>query len=401
MRVAIVGAGIAGLTSALALRERGIEAVVLERAGAAQEIQVGGCIHIWHNGARGLHQIGVGERLRELAGASAVVARAEFCTARGRLMYGWSVRDIEQRVGSPTFGVRRPDLHRVLLDAAGDGLVRFGEECVGFEEDGDGVRVRLASGREERGDVLIGADGLRSALRAALPETGMRAFGECLPASVGATEPRYAGYVSWQAIAHVDTDVVPVGLFRVLWGRGARFLFYRIGPEEVYWEGTFAAAAGGEEAEGPRKQAVLERFRGWTPPVETIIQATDGAAISRADMYDRPPSKRWGVGRVTLIGDAAHAMTNALGQGANQAIEDSLVLARCLSDQAADPTAGLRSYEAERIPRTTKFASMSWSLARASRLHNRAACLLRNGALTMGFHMGFARQHPREMDYSF
>jgi 2-polyprenyl-6-methoxyphenol hydroxylase-like FAD-dependent oxidoreductase len=386
MRTVIAGAGVAGLTSAIALRRRGIDVLVLERAGAAREIQVGGCIHMWHNGMRGLQRIGVGERLRELAGETAVVERAEFRTARDRLMYGWSVRDIERRVGSPTFGVRRPDLHRILLDAvAEDGLVRFGETCVGFEQDSEGVRVRLASGREERGDVLIGADGLRSALRAALP---------------GATEPRYAGYGSWQAIARVDTDVVPVGLFRVIWGRGARFLFYRIGPEDVYWEGTFAAAAGEEEAVEERKQAVLERFRGWPAAVQRIVAATKQAAISRADMYDRPPSKQWGAGRVTLVGDAAHAMTNALGQGANQAIEDSLVLARCLAD-ATDPVGGLRSYEAERVPRTTKFASMSWSLARASRLRNPTACFLRNRALTIGFHVGFARQHPKEMDYAF
>ncbi len=386
MRVMIAGAGVAGLTSAIALRQRGVDVLILERASSAQEIQVGGCIHIWHNGMRGLQRIGVSESLFELAGESAVVQRAEFCTARGRLMYGWSVRDIERLVGSSTFGVRRPDLHRVLLDAVEDGVVRFGETCVGFEQDGDGVRARLASGREERGDVLIGADGLRSTLRAALP---------------GATEPRYDGYVSRQAIARVDTDLVPVGLFRVVWGRGARFLFYRIGPEEVYWEGTFAAAAGGGEAVKERKQATLERFRGWPSPIETIIAATDDVAISRADMYDRPPSKQWGGGRVTLVGDAAHAMTNALGQGANQAIEDSLVLARCLADQAEDPIAGLRSYEAERIPRTTRFASMSWTLARASRLQNPVACLLRDGMLTMGFHIGFARQHPKEMDYSF
>jgi 2-polyprenyl-6-methoxyphenol hydroxylase-like FAD-dependent oxidoreductase len=385
MRAVLAGAGVAGLTSALALRQRGIDVVVLERAGAAEEIQVGGCIHVWHNGARGLQRVGVGERLLELAGPAAVVARAEFCTARGRVMYGWSVRDTERLVGSPTFGVRRPDLHRVLLDAVGDGVVQFGEACVGFDQDGDGVRVRLESGREEHGDVLIGADGLRSVLRTALP---------------GATAPRYAGYVSWQAIARVDTDVVPVGLFRVLWGRGARFLFYRIGPAEVYWEGTFAAAAEGAEAEGPRKEAVLDRFRGWVTPVETIVSATEPAAISRADMYDRPPSKHWGQGRATLIGDAAHAMTNALGQGANQAIEDSLVLARCLGD-ADDPAAGLRAYEAERIPRTTKFASMSWSMARASRLRSPVACLLRNAGLTMGFRFGFARQHPGEMDYQF
>ncbi len=385
MRAIVAGGGIAGLTSAIALRRRGVECVVLERAGSAAEIQVGGCIHMWHNGMRGLQRLDAGERLLELAGEAAVVERAEFCTAGGRLMYGWSVGDIERRVGAPTFGVRRPDLHRVLLDAAGDGLVRFGETCVGFEQDDAGVRVQLASGREEHGDVLIAADGLRSALRAMLP---------------GATEPRYAGYVSWQAIAHVEDDVVPVGLFRVIWGRGARFLFYRIGPEEVYWEGTFAAAAGGGEDVEQRQQAVLERFTGWPAPVQTIVAATAPAAISRADMYDRPVSKQWGVGRVTLVGDAAHAMTNALGQGANQAIEDSLVLGRCLAEES-NPAAGLRSYEAERIPRTSKFASMSWSLARASRLHNPASCFLRNRALTIGFRVGFARQHPREMDYGF
>jgi 2-polyprenyl-6-methoxyphenol hydroxylase-like FAD-dependent oxidoreductase len=385
MRAVIAGAGVAGLTSAIALRRRGIDTVVFERAGAAQDIQVGGCIHVWHNGMRGLQRIEVGERLLELAGPAAVVQRAEFRTAHGRLMYGWSVRDIERQVGSPTFGVRRPDLHRVLLDAVEDGLVQFGETCVGFEQDGGGVLVRFAGGREERADVLIVADGLRSTLRAELPD---------------ATAPRYAGYVSWQAIARVDADVVPVGLFRVVWGRGARFLFYRIGPEEVYWEGTFAAPPGLEQAEGERKAAVLERFRGWPAPVETIVAATEQPAIGRADMYDRPPSKQWGEGRVTLVGDAAHAMTNALGQGANQAIEDSLVLARCLAEPA-DPATGLRNYEAERIPRAGKFASMSWSLARASRLDNALACGLRDTGLTIGFRMGFARQHPKEMDYAF
>jgi 2-polyprenyl-6-methoxyphenol hydroxylase-like FAD-dependent oxidoreductase len=385
MRAVIAGAGIAGLTSAIAMRERGIDVTLLERAGAAQEIQVGGCIHMWHNGMRGLRQIGVGDRLLELAGEAAVVDRAEFRTSGGRLMYGWSVREIESRVGSPTFGVRRPELHRVLLDAVDGGVVRFGETCVGFAQDGEGVKVRLAGGGEERGDVLIGADGLRSALRAELP---------------GATEPRYAGYVSWQAIARVDTDTVPVGLFRVMWGRGARFLFYRIGPEEVYWEGTFAAPAGGGEPVEQRREAVLQRFEGWAAPVETIVASTETAAIGRADMYDRPVSKQWGVERATLIGDAAHAMTNALGQGANQAIEDAVVLARCLAE-AANPVTGLRDYEAERIPRTSKFASMSWSLARASRLRNPLACAARNGGLRMGFRVGFARQHPKDMDYSF
>jgi 2-polyprenyl-6-methoxyphenol hydroxylase-like FAD-dependent oxidoreductase len=384
MRVLICGAGIAGLTSAIALRERGIEPVVFERARSPKEIQVGGCIHVWHNGANGLQRIGVGERLIELAGPAAAVSRAEFLTSSGKLMYGWSVSETERLVGAPTVGLRRATLHRVLLDAAGAD-VRFAQTATGFEQDDDGVRLELEGGGEETGDVLIAADGMKSVLRRGLP---------------GATEPRYAGYVSWQAISRVDTDTVPVGLFRVVWGRGARFLFYRIGPEEVYWEGTFAAAAGGQDPEGGRRRAVLDRFTGWPAPIRTIIEATDQAAITRADMYDRPTSKQWGSGRVTAIGDAAHAMTNALGQGANQAIEDALVLARCLGE-ADDPVAALRSYEAERIPRTTKFASMSWRLARASRLTNPAACALRDRFLTVGFRKGMRRQHPKDMDYAF
>jgi 2-polyprenyl-6-methoxyphenol hydroxylase-like FAD-dependent oxidoreductase len=385
MRVLICGAGIAGLTSAIALRQRGLDPVVFERARGPKEIQVGGCIHVWHNGASGLQRIGVGDRLLELAGPAAAVSRAEFLTSSGKLMYGWSVSDTESRVGAPTVGLRRANLHRALLEAAGAD-VRFARTGTAFEQDETGVRLAFDDGADEAGDVLIAADGMRSVLRRELP---------------GSTEPRYAGYVSWQAIAPVDTDTVPIGLFRVVWGRGARFLFYRIGPEEVYWEGTFAAAAGGRDPDGGRRRAALARFDGWPEPIRTIIEATDQPAISRADMYDRPTSKHWGDGRVTAIGDAAHAMTNALGQGANQAIEDALVLARCLSEDEAEPAAGLRRYEAERIPRTTKFAAMSWRLARASRLENPVACAVRDRFLTVGFRKGMRRQHPKDMDYAF
>ena len=385
MRVLIAGGGIAGLTTAIALRARGAEPLVFERAASAEDLRVGGCIHVWHNGMRGLQLVGAADRLLELAGRAAVVDRAEFRTASGRLMYGWSVKEVERRLGAPTLGVRRPDLHGVLLDTLGEGVVRFGERCVGVEQDADGVRVRLADGNEASGDVLIAADGLRSTLRAVIREP---------------VEPRYAGYVSWQAIATVGPDVVPVGLFRVVWGRGARFLFYRIASDSVYWEGTFAAAAGLSDAVADRRAAVLERFRGWSDPVRTIIEATASEAISRADMYDRRPSRRWGDGRVTLVGDAAHAMTNAMGQGANQAIEDSVVLARSLAEakQAQD---GLRAYEAQRIPRATKFAKLSWTLARASRLQSSVACTVRDWTLTIGFRASLPRTHLKDMDYGY
>ena len=223
------------------------------------------------------------------------------------------------------FGVRRPDLHRVLLDAVEDGVVRSRRD----------VR-RLRSTRRRRAGAL--SELARRARRRGADWGGRIALDNLRLAALPGARNRAAGTTGTSAgrrSARVDTDLVPVSLFRVIWGRGARFLFYRIGPEEVYWEGTFAAAAGGGEAVEGAQAGHAQTLPGLALSIETIIAATD-TWRSLAPTSTRPPSKQWGGGRVTLVGDAASTpMTNALGEGANQLGDRGFARARSLSRRSS------------------------------------------------------------------
>ena len=385
MRALIVGGGIGGLTATRALARAGIEVAEFERASSLEQVQVGGAIHVWHNGMRGLKLLGLGDQVEALGGRGAAVETAEMRNWRGRLITSWSPGEVERELGAPTVGVVRPELHGVLVGGVEEGVLRLGKECVGFDQDSGGVTARFADGGEETGDVLIGADGLTSAIRRQLH---------------GDQPTRFARYASWQALTEFEDDAAPVGLFRIIWGPGARFLHYRVSAERVYWEGIFATEAGGSDPPGGRKQAVLERFGEWFHPVPAIVEATEEDAIARHDVYDRPPLKSWGEGRVTLLGDAAHPMTNAAGQGANQAIEDAVVLGRVL-EGAGDPVTALRTYEGRRIRRTARVTSLAWNLTALSRWRSPAACAVRDRLLTAMFALGAKRAQRKDMAYEF
>jgi 2-polyprenyl-6-methoxyphenol hydroxylase-like FAD-dependent oxidoreductase len=384
-RALVIGGGIGGLTSARALARAGVDVSVFERATSLEQIQVGGAIHVWHNGMRGLQLLELGDEVAALAGPAAVVERAEMRNWQGKLLTAWSPKDVAKKVGAPTVGVIRPELHRALVRGVGDGVLQLGRECSGFEQDGDGIEARFADGSTERGDILIGADGLRSAVRRVL---------------LGDEQLRFARYASWQALCDFRDEATPPGLFWIVWGPGARFLFYRVGEEKLYWEGIFATDAGGGDPPGGRRKAVLERFARWIHPVEAIVAATDEAAIGRSDIYDRPPVKRWGEGRATLLGDAAHPMTNAAGQGANTTIEDAVVLGLRVGRSREDPAAGLRAYEQERIGRTARIANLAWRLTSFSRWRNPGAVVARDRIISMMMVVGKKAQ-AKDMEYEF
>jgi 2-polyprenyl-6-methoxyphenol hydroxylase-like FAD-dependent oxidoreductase len=384
MRALVIGGGIGGLSAGRALRQSGLDVAVFERAPEVEQIQVGGAIHVWHNGMRGLQRLGLADQVAEIGGPAAVVQTAEMRNWRGRLLTSWSVQDVEREVGAPTLGVRRPDLHRVLAGGLEAGELHLGRELTTYVQRDGGVVATFADGSEERGDLLIGADGLRSTVRRVL---------------LGDGDLRSAKYASWQAVCDYDGDDAPVGLFRVVWGPGARFLFYHVGPGQLYWEGIFATAPGGTDPPGDHRGAVAARFAGWVEPVPSIIAATQEAAITRGDIYDRAPVKRWGEGRVTLLGDAAHPMTNAAGQGANQTIEDAVVLGARLAN-GADPVSGLRAYEQERIARSARFANLAWRLTALSRWSRPAAVTVRDPLVSALMVVG-KRAQRKDMAYEF
>ncbi len=362
-RVVVVGAGIGGLATSIALHRSGVEVIVLERAAALAEVELGAGITLWANAMLMLDRLGVGDTIRE---RGAVLRCFEQRTARGRLLTRWPLEEMGRRAGAPICAISRPDLHSALARAGGE-RVKAGCEVERFELADGSVRVALSSGSQEAGDVLVGADGLESTIRRQLH---------------GAHPPRHSGLTTWRASVPYDEAIAPDVDFVAWWGSGTRFVAFRSGPERLSWEGIVTSPPGGEDPPGARKQAALARFEDFTEQVERMIDATSEEAIFRTDVVDRRPDRHWGSGRVTLLGDAAHPMTFAVGQGAAQALEDADAIGRALGE-SGDLEAALRSYERSRIARAAHFQTLAWRLARAGTLESRPAQLVRNAALAL------------------
>lgn len=349
-RVLVAGGGLGGLTAGIALRRRGIEAVVLERAPSLDRVQVGAGLHLWSNALRALQVLGLDE---EVAAIGTEMVRQRYLDRQGRSLGSLRVAEVSRALGAPTVAVTRPAVHRVLADAlhaSGTDALRMGAAVAGFDQDADGVTVRLADGEELRGDVLVGADGIGSVVRRQLH---------------GAAPPRYAGYTAWRALCDFAHPRVPVGEMWIHWGDGARILNYHVGDGRVYWLAMAKEPPGGQDPPGGRRNAVLARYRGWPEPIEALVGAAEERAILRQDVVDRDPLPRWGSGRVTLLGDAAHPMTPNLAQGACQAIEDAVSLGDVLAGPLGDAEA-LRAYEERRRSRANGMVAVSRTVGRMS-----------------------------------
>lgn len=344
------------MAATIALRRVEVEVGVFERAVEMREVGAG--VALWANATKALRRLGVYEAVRDVGAEIGGEARSW----RGRRLFSLPAGELRRRFGDANLVLHRADLQAALLSALPEGTVRLGAELVGFEQDGAGVVARFADGRQEVGDLLVGADGIRSTVRARL---------------LGDGEPRYAGLTAWRGISHVGEDVAPPGVGLNLWGRGAEFGLASIGGGRAYWYFSRNAPEGAPESPAGRKREVLEHLRDWYWPARKAVEATGEAKILRTDLYDREPAKRWGEGRVTLLGDAAHPMTPHLGQGACQAIEDAVVLAESLrgADSAAS---GLRSYEARRAERTGEIVRRSRRFGRVMRIENPLLCGLRD-----------------------
>ena len=330
----IIGGGIAGLTTAIALERAGAAVEVYERVDALGEIGAG--ISIWVNAICALAEIGLADAIKAF---SVPAGDAGLRRWDGRVLIDAREMMRTETLQDLAVVMHRADLQRVLLETFGRDRVTLAKACVSVAQDDRGVTATFADGYVARGDVLVGADGLQSVVRATLH---------------GNQPPRYSGYTAWRGVVSFDHAKVLAG---ESWGPGRRFGQIPMSQGRVYWFATNSEPAGGRAAAG-EKSELLRLFRGWHTPIEALVDATGDGAILRNDIYDRPPLSRWGDRRITLAGDAAHPMTPNLGQGACQAIEDAVALARCLAG-AGDPVAALRAYEAARIRRANEIVGAS------------------------------------------
>jgi 2-polyprenyl-6-methoxyphenol hydroxylase-like FAD-dependent oxidoreductase len=367
-RVMIIGGGLGGLAAAIALQRVGIAATVFERAPELREI--GGGVTVWTPGMKALKQLGADAAV--LATGTSMES-FEFRSWRGDVLVQVPLGELGRKHGAPNVLVRRADLHSALLAQVDQSAVQLGAECIGFEQDDTGVTARFGDGREERGSVLVGADGIRSVIR-------MQMRSE--------SAPRFAGYQYLRGITEFDDPTLPMNSFWMLWGSATRFGIGYVGYPRVYWFAVVNAEEGEGDAPIGRKRELLERFRGWARPVEALIEHTEESAIGRTDVQDIEPMRRWGRGRVTLLGDAAHCTTPNMGRGANEAIEDAVVLASCLAgardlrDRSAVVPA-LRAYEARRMGPTAMITNASRRVGQIARWGSPVVASLREGAMKL------------------
>ncbi|MFE6286494.1 FAD-dependent monooxygenase [Streptomyces sp. NPDC057877] len=353
----VVGGGIGGLAAAIALHRKGWRVEVLERAPRFTEIGAG--ISLWPNALRALRALGLDDTVRTLG---SIEATGGLRDRKGRWLSRTDNTELRRRYGQPLVVLHRADLLRALTEALpADGLRSGSAVSAVREEDGARPVVEHSAG-ESRSDLVIGADGLRSTVRRTLwPD---------------AAEPRYAGYTAWRMVTEPLAEPPAEGA--AIWGRGERFGYTALPDGRMYCFAT-ASLPPGTAPTASEHAALRHRFASWPDPVPALLAAVPADAVLRHDLYALPPLPSFVRGRVALLGDAAHAMTPNLGQGACQALEDAVTLAHCL-DGTPDTTAALRSYDLARRPRTQAITRRSARLGALGQLSWPPAALLRDTA---------------------
>jgi salicylate hydroxylase len=345
LEVAIVGGGIGGLAAALSLLLAGIEVRLFEQAGALGEVGAG--IQISPNASRILHRLVPAASLTTRAVRPVAVHQRRWDDGR-TLQRAPLGEAVEAAFGTPYYHFHRADLLAALAVALPAERVHFDHRCVGFVEHDDAVEVRFANGETIAADALIGADGIHSAVRAAL---------------FGPERPRFTGCVAYRGLVPAER-LAPLALEVTSnnWmGPGRHFVHYFVaGGGLVNFVAVMERDSWTRESWTDRGEVAdaLAAFANWHPQVRRIIGAVDETFIWA--LFDRAPLERWSAGRVSLLGDACHAMLPFMAQGAAQAIEDGAALAACLGvlGEKSVPDA-LSLYERLRRPRATRLQRLS------------------------------------------
>ncbi|MFC9128272.1 FAD-dependent monooxygenase [Streptomyces sp. NPDC057099] len=357
----VVGAGIGGLAAAIGLRRIGWDVTVVERARVLADVGAGISLHA--NGIRALDALGVGEAVR-------AAARPQYTggtrTPDGRWLARMDGAVLERELGTPIVGVPRAVLHGLLRAALPPACLVVGSEVASVDRSGPGrVRVPVADGVLDA-DLVVAADGVNSRLR-----------GQLLPGRPG---PVYSGSTVLRAITEQ-----PVSLradFELTWGKGAEFGHIAFADGRAEWHAVLNSPPGLRHPDA--LAAMRRRFGDWHDPIPALLDATRPDAVLHHDIHElATPLPAFAEGRVVLLGDAAHAMTPNLGQGACQALEDAATLAAAL---ATEPTvdSALARYDAERRPRSQSVARAARQAGRlGQQLTHPLAVALRNTALRL------------------
>lgn len=375
MRIGIIGAGIGGLVAALGLQRDGHDVTVFERQERPGVAGAG--LSLFANSFAALDAIGLADLVLPLTSQDAPMLRSGLRTPSGR----WSVL-VPAGAATSVRALHRTDLHAALVGALLPGSLRTGVEASvrsdgsatvavrgpgEGHDDGHDERGRDESGHDEPCDLVVAADGIQSRARAALGlDTGVR----------------YAGYTAWRGVTRSPVDVG--GEAGETWGRGKRFGVVPLPDGRVYWFATQTLPPGTTSAD--EQQEVLRQCGSWHDPIRALVEATDTRDVLRHDVCDlRRPLRSYAKGATILLGDAAHAMTPDMGQGAGQAIEDAATLVLLLRATGASDGPGIAQvtggYDRARLARSQQIARRSRAAGRIGQLSSPVAVGVRDTAM--------------------
>jgi 2-polyprenyl-6-methoxyphenol hydroxylase-like FAD-dependent oxidoreductase len=355
----VIGAGIAGLAAAQAVRQLGYTVQVLEAAPELREIGAG--VVLGANAMRALDTLGLHDAVHA---RGFVVESIGLLDEHGRPLNVVDTRPFTQRLGFDNLAIHRAELQQALLAALPPDTVQLGKRLTGFEQTTEHVTAHFEDGTAATGRALLAADGIRSRVRLRL-----------LPHSL----PRYAGYTCWRGITDATGLPLVPGRTTESWGRHGRFGVVPLANGRAYWFACINSTIPRNPTFEQYTLADLQRhFSHFHAPIPQVLARTRPEQLLWGDILDLRPLPHFHFGRVLLLGDAAHATTPNMGQGAGMAVEDAAMLARCLQEIPHDWPAAFALFTTRRRPRTTRIVEQSWQLGKAAQLTNTPLVALRN-----------------------
>ncbi|WP_395107608.1 FAD-dependent monooxygenase [Actinomadura sp. SCN-SB] len=374
----MAGGGIGGLAAALGLTRSGWRVTLMEQAPRFEPAGAG--LSLAPNAVRALDWLGLGDVLRSqgmIHGAAGIRGTS------GRWLMRTRIEELEERFGAPAIAIHRADLHDLLVAADDAAALRLGHQVTSVRTDRDSANVTYRGPEgigSDTADVVVAADGLHSQARSVL-----------FPEHPG---PAYAGYITWRGVVPSQTlpTVRPAAAVTETWGRGHRFGIVPLVDDQIYWFATASLPEGSHTEDDLNDLAV--RYAGWHDPIPAVLDATPPEALLRHDIcHLETPLPRYASGRIALVGDAAHAMTPDLGEGAGLAIEDAVTLSAALAraTSPAEVTAALAAYDRARRPRTQKLVRISARYGRIAQWRNPLAVAVRDTLATLVPPSGYLR----------
>ncbi|OBF21559.1 FAD-dependent urate hydroxylase HpxO [Mycobacterium sp. ACS4331] len=335
MKAVIIGAGMGGMSAAIALRRIGVDTHVYERV--SENRPVGAAISVWSNGVLCLNHLGLEQQTAELGGIVDSMSYVDGHT--GETMCRFSMQPLIDEVGQRPYPIARAELQQMLMDAYGMDAINFGMKMVQVETSADGDRAvaAFADGTTVSADLIIGADGANSITREYV-------LG-------GPVERRYAGYVNFNGLVDVDEEIGPANEWTTYVGDGKRASVMPVAVGRFYFFFDVVEPQGQPYERGSAREVLRHHFAGWAPGVQKLIDSLDPATTNRVEILDLDPFETWVKGRVAVLGDAAHNTTPDIGQGGCSAMEDAVALQWAFQDHPDDVHAALAAYQAARTER--------------------------------------------------